>query len=203
MAKDNQRQVESPEPKMNSCRVCCEPIRAKALKCTHCGSYQDWTRHLLRWSALLVSLFALAPLWSISGSLSKLAFREKAARIEAAIIGSSLDEIRIAYENSGDISGIVTAVNFAVNKDKIRTVPDVEVRGCVYDDAGNCQLEKETLVSPNRPPKIVYYHAYIGNTRAKFIPESQAKQNCLYLLNIAWIDFAGSKRQLEKEYLCP
>ncbi len=40
------------------CKVCCEPINTSAIKCNKYGCYQDWTRHLLRWTALVISLLA-------------------------------------------------------------------------------------------------------------------------------------------------
>jgi len=41
------------------CKVCREPIKPGALKCTHCGSRQDWQRHLVFSSTVLALLIAL------------------------------------------------------------------------------------------------------------------------------------------------
>ena len=177
------------------CRVCREPIKAGAIKCTKCDSYQDWTRHLLRWSTLLVSLLGLAPLWIISSSLSKLAFSNKAAHIEAAVTGCEQDSVRLVFENSGEISGIVTGVTFALLQDGKRSIPDLDIR--------SNQGEEDIVISPQQPPVRVVYRPYIDNTPANFIPESRAQQNCFYQLGIDWIDFAGSHQHLTRECRCP
>lgn len=177
------------------CRVCREPIRAKAVKCIKCGSYQDWTRYVLRWSTFLGSLFVLIQLWSIAGSLSTLAFTEKTARIDAAITSCSQDEVRVAYENSGSISGIVTAVDLSLRIDGQKTTPDLDIR--------NSLAAEDVLVSPGAQPVRANYRAYIDNTPASFIAESMAERDCAYLLDIHWIDFTGAEQLLSKECRCP
>jgi hypothetical protein len=180
--------------KWKNCRVCCEPIKAQAIKCTKCGSYQDWTRHLVRWSALFVSLFALAPLWSISNSVSKLAFSDKVAQIEAAITSCSHKEVRVAFENTGELSGIVTSVDFAIKKgDEVRP-PDGEMR-----PTGN---GGDILVLPDKPPVMLSYRAFIDGEPTNIIPEADTAGKCSYLLDIRWTDFAGSKKQLTRECRC-
>ena len=176
------------------CRVCAEPIRSRALKCTKCGSYQDWTRHLLRWSALLVSLFALAPLWSISGSLSKMAFTKKSAELEAAVTACNHQEVRVAFENSGELSGIVTNVDFAFELNGERRVPQMAIK--------HGRKERDILVVPGNPPEIVTYRAYIEGEPSNFFPANLADQQCRYLLGIYWTDLQGETEQLSRECRC-
>lgn len=185
-----------PTEKQTLCRVCCEPVNPEASKCIKCGSYQDWTRHLVRWSALLVSVFALAPLWSISESLTRLAVAEKKiAKIEAALTACELTEVRVVYENSGEISGIVTGVRFALLQDGVRNVPELTIgRG---DDSG------DIVVSPKEGPVRAVYRAYIDNTATNFVTRSSRVNSCSYVLEFDWMDFAGSKRQLRRECVCP
>jgi len=179
-----------------NCKVCCEPINPKAKKCTKCGSFQDWSRHLLRFSAILVSLFALAPLWTISSSLTKLvAPQHKAAQIQAAVTGCGSDEVRVVFENSGQISGIVTGAHFAIERNGVRSVPELEV---LRSDGGG-----DIIVTPLQPPVRASYRAYIDGTPASFLAEPSAGEGCSYLLKIDWIDFAGSHRQLQRECPCP
>ncbi len=176
------------------CRVCCEPINIKALKCTKCGSYQDWTRHLLRWTALLVSLFALAPLWSISNSVSKLAFFDKVAQIEAAVTSCNHKEVRVAFENIGELSGIVTGVDFSIRQGNEVRSPDGEMRP--HGNGG------DILVLPHKPPVMLSYRAFIDGEPTNIIPKEEADRNCSYLLDIHWTDFAGSKQKLTRECRC-
>lgn len=190
---DNKSQ-EATDAGLKSCQVCCEPIKSRALKCIKCGSYQDWTRHLLRWSTLLVSLFALAPLWSLSDSVSKLAFAEKKAQIEAAVTACSYAEIRVAFENSGELSGIVTGVDFSVQQGADVRAPDGVMR--------NRLAEGDILVMPGNAPIMASYQAFIDGEPTNIISESLAQQDCSYRLKISWTDFAGSEQQLSRECRC-
>jgi hypothetical protein len=184
-----------PEVKLKPCRVCQEPIRERASKCIKCGSYQDWTRHLVRLSALAASLFALYQFSSIADSLSELAFVDKTARVEAAITHCGQDEVRLAFENSGEISGIVTAVDFALLIGGQKTVPDLDIR--------NNSAAEDILVSPGTEPVRANFQAFIDNTPASFLAETPLNQECRYLLDIHWIDFAGSEQVISKECPCP
>jgi hypothetical protein len=42
-----------------ACRICQEPIKANAKKCTHCGSYQDWRGQIAVSSTVLALIIAL------------------------------------------------------------------------------------------------------------------------------------------------
>ncbi len=178
---------------LTSCKVCCEPINPRALKCTKCGSYQDWSRHLLRWSALLVSLLALAPLWSLSSSVSKLAFHEKAARIEAAVTACNAEEVRVVFENSGELSAIVTGVDFSVLTRGEYAVPEVDI--------ANQLSEGDILVVPNERPVKVVYRAFIQDEPTSFFPQ-QDSPDCRFRLAINWTDLKGNAAQLSRECRC-
>ncbi len=191
----DEKQATTADSQTTTCRVCQEPIRDKAVKCIKCGSYQDWTRYVLRWSAFLGSLFVLTQLWSIADSLSSLAFTDKAARVEAAITSCRQDEVRVAYENSGELSGIVTGVDYSLRIDGVESSPDLDVRNRLSDE--------DVLVSPKAPPVRASYRAYIDNTPASFIAESMAERDCAYLIDIRWIDFSGTEQLLSKECRCP
>lgn len=179
-------------PMLGVCRVCSEPIKSGAQKCNKCGSYQDWTRHLLRWSALLISIFGLAPLWSISMSLHDLASTPDKAVIEAAITKSTANEVSIAFTNSGKRDGIVTDVNFFILHAGSRVKRDVELRPT-----------EAFVVSPNKPPAVVGYKAYSGNTETNFFSNSNADPACLFIFDITWIDFKGTKKTITRQCSCP
>jgi hypothetical protein len=190
------RGTDKPASRKTNCRVCWEPIHPQAIKCTRCGSYQDWTRHLVRWSALFVSALALAPLWSISQSLTQLAIAErKMARIEAALTACDVREVRVVYENSGELSGIVTDVRFALLLGGVRTDPDLKI---IRSDGSG-----DIVISPGDGPIRAVYRAYIDNTEANFLPADSRPASCAYLLEFNWMDFSGSRQQLRRECACP
>ena len=185
-----------PAKTKTNCRVCWELINPKALKCTKCGSYQDWTRHFMRWSAILVSVFALATLWSISKSLTQLAAGEKkAAKIEAALTACELREVRVLYENSGEISGFVTGAHFSLLLDGAHSSSALTIR--------RSDGQEDIVVDPKERPVRAVYKAYIDNTETSFVSKPLPAKSCSYIMEFDWMDFAGTKRQLHRECPCP
>jgi len=179
-----------------TCKVCCSPIPPKARKCIKCGSYQDWTRHLLRLGVVVGGFLTLTPLWNISKSLTTLVTpQQKAAKLQVAVAGCTADEVRVFFENNGQISGIVTGLRFAVVQAGKRSEPEVEIRR----NAG----EQDIIVSPQQQPVKASYHAYIDGTPASLYSRSDGDGACIYQLEFAWLDFAGTRKTLEATCPCP
>ena len=150
----------------------------------------------MRWSTLLVSLLALTPLWKISQSLTQMAITgKKTAKIEAALTSCGLSEVRVVYENSGEISGIVTSVRFALLRDGLRAAPGLKIARS--NGAG------DIVVSPKEGPIQAVYKAYIDNTEADFVSGVSSAKSCVYLLEFDWLDFAGTKNTFHRECSCP
>lgn len=199
--------IASPSPSGNECcRVCREPIKSGAAKCIHCGSYQDWTRYLIRWSTILVLLLGIAPLWSIASTL-KTVF-SKTANIEAALTSYETDKITIAFTNSGKLDGIVTEIDFKILlNDKIKkTSYKVRPANIVVSPNKPPVLVKysaDIVVSPNNPPVLVTYKAYIGNTPTEFISKDHGYTTCDYVMKIKWVDFRHNIKELSLKCTCP
>lgn len=176
------------------CVVCRKAIPVGAKKCTYCDSYQDWTRHLLRWSSVTVAFLALVPLWGIFQSLHELAFSKKVPQIQATLTTCRRDVVTAAFINSGTIDGIVTDNSFtlmlggkvAFRSYAVRATPD-----------------EDFVVSPNQPPKLVDFRAYIGTTETVFVPENHGLTKCFFRVAVAWMDFTGRPQTLESTCPCP
>lgn len=176
------------------CRVCCEPVLVGANKCTHCDSYQDWTRYLLRWSSVGVAVLALLPLWGIFQSLHQIAFAEKAPRIQAALTTCQHDVITAAYINSGTVDGIVTDFSVTLEYDGKVSEPDFAVRA---------KPDGDIVISPNQPATLINYRAYIGGKETLFLKPNHGRSNCFFRLNVIWSDFTEQTRTLEPNCTCP
>ena len=50
---------------MNNCRDCRNPIHHGAKKCHHCGSYQNWIRHLNTFALFTGFFLTLLSIWTI------------------------------------------------------------------------------------------------------------------------------------------
>lgn len=95
------------------CVICREQIDCDAIKCTKCGSYQDWSRHIFRWSGVVVAAVALAPLWSMAVSLYQIAMPRN-AEIHLSALTCTAREITVAAANVGQKTGAVKSVDFEV-----------------------------------------------------------------------------------------
>jgi hypothetical protein len=179
-------------PENRTCSVCGELINPNASKCNHCGSYQDWTRHITRWSALAAAILGIAPLWGIAGSLIRMAAADK-ANIEAAIINYDSREMAVAYVNSGKRDGILTNVDFYVLKDGSRVKSNIRIKP-----------NETKVISPNAPPVTVRYSAEIGGEDTKFYTWDKSTPSCYYNLDISWIDFSGETvNHVKRKVPCP
>jgi hypothetical protein len=144
---------------------------------------------------LIVAVFSITPLWRIANSLHEIAFKQKAAKIEAAITKYDRNGINIAYTNSGNLDGIITDVNLVV---KI----DGETR------SSNCKIKPtnhnaEIVISPNSQPIIISYKAYMSDEECDLVPKGHSYANCFYSVNIEWIDFRKNKSNIPLIPKCP
>ena len=87
-------------PSVNLCRVCKKAIPEGALKCTECGSFQNW-RHIFSFSteilALLIALFSV--LGIVLPEIAKWLNRHSHTQIR--IIGASEDDLLVIVMNTG------------------------------------------------------------------------------------------------------
>ncbi len=176
-----------------ACKVCSEEIKNGAAKCVHCGSYQDWTRYVLRWTTLSVSLLSIMPLWGIAISIYNLS--SKHAEVEAAIISCNHEEIVMAFANSGKIDGIITDAKFELVYDNTVIKPKYEVHA-LEDDSS-------FVVSPNLAPKLVTYKPYISNTPTVFVSRENNYSSCSIKATIDWVDFKGAKNKFVRKCKFP
>ncbi|MFN1549381.1 hypothetical protein [Vibrio natriegens] len=87
-------------PEISKCVVCLNTIPKCAQKCTKCGSFQDWKRHVLTWSGIVTAVLALLPVWAAAVSLFKIAF-PKDANIRVIALECKQNIVKMAVFNSG------------------------------------------------------------------------------------------------------
>lgn len=174
------------------CKVCREPMRSGAIKCTSCNAYQDWTRHLMRWSTFGTAVLALVPLWGIAISLRS-AFSAPAAKVEALVTACSATEMRIALVNAGDLDAIVTGHEFSLQRGGINEPLAYTVRS---------NAEDTPLVHAGASATMVSYAPYVGNEPTRFVPRGESVEQCEYRLSISWKDFSDASHQIERSCVC-
>jgi len=85
----------------SECRVCLEPIRARAKKCVKCESYQDWRRFLSLSNTVLALLVALVSVSTAAiPEITKL-FTTSYSSVSAQKRGIKGNQIEFIVNNSG------------------------------------------------------------------------------------------------------
>lgn len=176
------------------CKVCLKPIPGGALKCTECDSYQDFSRHLLRWSRAAVAVLGLLPLWGIATALQEMAFTPDEPVIQAALTSCARNSMTVAYINAGTIDGIVVDHDFALIVDGETTDFKYEVRPLNQADF---------VVSPGASPILLEFQPYNGGVPTNFVKQDHGLSLCQYRLIVKWVGFDGSEHQSTRVCPCP
>jgi hypothetical protein len=161
-------------PSSRTCLVCGEPIPGGAIKCSHCDSYQGWTRHLSRWGTAATAIAALVPLWGIGLALWRLAFPSP-ADIQFSNLSCGSSELQIAMANVGESVGLVESATFEVE----RTPPLTDASS---DQRSVLPVSPILPLKPNDVSTVVY-HGILDGQSVPF-PSKGSSQECTYKLTI-------------------
>lgn|GEM_PF-4294979 len=143
------------------CIACRESIQRDASVCVHCKSAQDWTRHILRWTAVWTAALALLPLWSGALALREIAFPNHKAAVKFHPISCTKEVVILAVTNSGDRPGIISefSLNILVDnrlaKETFDLIPRTERRVVLPGETFTLELEPrvEGVLAPLPTPK--------------------------------------------------
>jgi len=92
----------SPAPQ-SECRVCKEPIRTGAQRCTHCGTFQNWRRYLTFSATVLSLLVALVSVLTVGIPIVMNALIQKHAHVDVSLLERpQRHEFMLAVSNSGE-----------------------------------------------------------------------------------------------------
>jgi hypothetical protein len=165
-----------------ACVVCREDIRPGALKCTHCDSYQNWTRHLFRWSGVVAAAVALYPLWTMAMALQKIATPHR-PELRFAALSCGADVLSVAVANVGTSDGVLSGVTFRVDgrseiQDAQRTLVDRKSK-----------IREGLVVKPDQVV-IVDYVGLIDGREAAFPRRASAGEACAYKVTFSIVGLA-------------
>ena len=94
------------------CRVCMEEIREGAVKCIHCGSYQNWRRYLAFSVVVLSLLVALFSVLTVGAPIIKDTFTSSRPVIDVQVL-DRVGSVRFTFlvSNGGKGAALIQAVN--------------------------------------------------------------------------------------------
>lgn len=185
IAPQESREAETP------CLVCRQAISLGAKKCPKCGSFQDWSRHIFRWSGLATAVVALLPMWGIMLSLWRIAM-PGAATIAVSVLSCDRTAITAAIANTGQRTTVVEGVEFKVIRD-----PAVAVD--VYRD--------ERVLTPEdfKPIKAgdMLIAKYRHSDQGADLPTRKESKSCLFQLTFTATSFEAKPAQSVASCNCP
>lgn len=179
----------------SKCCVCLKSIEPGAKKCTECGSYQDWTRYIFRYTSLATALLGVIPVITIAASLYQIAFAEKSADIRVALVRCDVQQLDIGITNVGEVPAIISQVSFAS--------PDTPVTGTLpVIRRMDADQAASFLVDPKDGARVVSYRPYIGNTPTRFPVAPSDGGQCNYHITVESLQFDLTTKHQEVTCAC-
>ena len=168
-------------PPTEACIVCREAIKHGAAKCTHCDSYQNWTRHLFRWSGIVGAVAALYPLFTIAPALREIATPHR-PDLRFAALSCETDRISVALANVGKSDGVLSRTGFRVDgRSEIQNAERKLV------DA-KTKVQERLVIKPDQVV-IVDYVGLVGSNEAPFPRRTSRADECSFRLTFSTVAF--------------
>ena len=189
-----------------ACVMCKEAVKAGARRCPHCGSFQNWRRHLtfssvvLSWAIALISLLTV-----VMALVTKIATpEEENIQLRLLEVNQAEDFILMWGSNAGKRPGVIRSVFFEIpggNSTSDRKLELFVVRedavqpkqDGVVVDAGPVVLE------PGVSQRIRFY-SYEEEMPELRLKPTGAGTHCKLIVEV--LQFNGGIRTLEHEYRC-
>lgn len=185
------------------CRICKETIRKDAIKCPHCGSFQNWRRHMGTSSAFLSVVVALISVLTVFFAVLSDSLVKDDSNINASVINWQ----RTYFNDRGRMSQVLVVEAFVTNSGKKPgAVMAFSVKGkgqeqFQYLRSGPLQHSNEyahdeikaEIVEPGKTLLLKKYLKTLLDIKAFESAYSNA------LLQLEVIDFGGARRELFME----
>lgn len=182
------------------CRICKERIRNDAIKCMHCGSFQNWRRHLGTSSAFLSVVVALISVMTVFVAV----FSDSLVKDDSNINASVINWQRTYFNDRGRMSQVLVVETFVTNSGKKPgAVVGLSVKGqdqeqFQYLRSGPLQHTNEyshdeikaEIIEPGKTLLLKKYLKTLLNVEAFENNYSNA------LLQLEIIEFSGARREL-------
>jgi hypothetical protein len=114
------RQARAADAPQSLCSTCYKSIDPRARKCTECGSFQDWRRHLSIGSSVLALLVALVSVTALAVPMIKSTFGTENSDMHFTIQGVMQNQIYVMISNTGTRPGSVNDMSLSLRNFVVR-----------------------------------------------------------------------------------
>jgi hypothetical protein len=187
-----------------NCNSCAGQIPKHASKCQHCGSFQNWRRHLDFGNAFLALLVALVSVVGFTIPIVQKALTPNDSIVSVRFIDRTDVSFPLIVTNDGDRPAVfeedVGIRLYFVNKQGKKS--DHVLMLTLNDVNGS----RDSLIIPAKSNKIFYFFVSPSQPIGDFFPKMEKDWDRMHgcLLNIkkctlsgSFINFQGSKEQYE------
>lgn len=172
------------ESKGSECLVCAEPIKSSASKCKHCGSFQDFRRHVPFGNtalALIVAILALlSPVIDTISTQYELYLKRNEKRVELALVEVLPSHVSALVSNRSSSSIVIDRIGCIVSVPFDPTVmyvvnSDEEIVEIAWPRARDTIGSSLVTYRPNENFLLAASEqAYLNFSRTHVVPPKQA-----------------------------
>lgn len=98
-----------------NCISCGEAIKATALICIHCQSFQDWRRYFSLGNTVITLVIALLSVASITIPVIKKSLTANNSDVNVTYLSSEAGKVNLFATNRGIRTGVVTSASMMIN----------------------------------------------------------------------------------------
>jgi hypothetical protein len=180
---------------MIKCRVCFEPLHKGAVKCIHCGSFQNWQRFLNIGSGILSLLVALIAVLTVAVPIIKSSLTTKRPDVHFTLIKYEPKTMHIICSNLGNRSGILKQATLRIL-----------MNGGETDETKASPVflkweEQDPIIKPNESRLFKFYYEFYGDRQA-LKKCSPGTTSCQYNIQFEIIEPNNKSRKTEKFFPC-
>jgi hypothetical protein len=173
------------------CRICRKSIEIGAIKCTECGSYQDWRRHFSFGIVALSLSIALISVTTTAIQVTKGLLAKEQSDLRFSLWGYEPDSIMIVGTNLGDRAGALRHAKLTIlSNDKVVSTYNLDWKDVdLVINSGSWRL------FAMKPEK--------SNTKLYLKQLKSTEENCLYSIKFDVHAFDHKPKSSTIKFKCP
>jgi len=119
--------METPKQDTQLCRSCRESIAVSALRCRHCGEFQNWKSYLGLGNSVLALLIALISVFTLAVKVVVDVSSEEQSRLISVLQVANTEGIVVYAENIGERPLVITRADLYLIIVSLKTLFDANI----------------------------------------------------------------------------